>query len=390
LALSLPAKLLELSLNILEIILNDLLKPLGILLLDLIKISIKSFFEWFVELFSSNKSSSNIPIKQTIQQKPVQVVPSAPKQQFAPSKVVSNVVNENTITTSHKQTTYYGKRHREIILEENPLAEGGEAMVYKVLSQKVYKTSSRRVAKIFHDGHATSDKKKLSKLLDFDFPNYVLKPTELLYDKSGKFVGYMMCYAKGVELGELFLPNGLSNTFPKYNLIDLIDLSVTIIQAYQSIHKESIICGDISFRNILVNSKNKVYILDVDSFQMGTPSPAGLDTYTRTCNQGKSFNSYMRNIEDDSYAISMLVFQILHYGYLPYGGDDAKSIKDGICLFYPEMTSHHEVKQEIVDCYCDLSMELKVYFHEVFGLKKYRTLEQLSDYLLSYKQIIQN
>jgi hypothetical protein len=65
----------------------------------------------------------------------------------------------------------------------------------------------------------------------------------------------MMCYAKGVELGELFLPNGLSNTFPKYNLIDLIDLSVTIIQAYQSIHKESIICGDISFRNILVNSK---------------------------------------------------------------------------------------------------------------------------------------
>jgi hypothetical protein len=347
---------------------------------------------------SSNSNFSTVhQVKHTIPNTPKKqfgtpssVVSTKPNKQFSPSSSNTTVINSNYSShnsSNHSKTTsvleYYGKNNRKFQIDKKPLAEGGEAIIYRV--------SVRRVAKIFHDGHATSDKeKKLNKLLKSNLPNNVLKPTELLYDKDGKFVGYIMSFANGVELGELFLPNGLNNTFPQYNLIDLTQLCLTIIQAYQSIHQESIICGDISFRNILVNSKNKVYILDVDSFQIGSPSPAGLDTYTRTCNQGKSFKGYMRNIEDDSYAITMLVFQILHYGYLPYGGDDVKSIKDGICLFNPEMTSHPEVKQEIVDCYCDLSMELQVYFHEVFGLKKYRTLEQLFSHLVAYKKMLQN
>ncbi len=283
-------------------------------------------------------------------------------------------------TTSATQTTFRVKTFK------NPnqyasIARGGEAHIYAV--------SRKSLVKIYKANYATSEKlETLKSLMGSNFSKNIVTPSAILNDEDENFIGYEMPKVKGVELGILFLPNGVMKNFPKYTLIDLVSLSLKILELFNIVHKESVIVGDINPRNILVESKDQVFLIDTDSFQINRPSGVGQAIYTHPKNIGKKYSSYMRTISDDTYALTMIVFQILHYGALPYGSSDVDELKRGVYLYSPNSVNNTNVHPDLASSHHRLSAELKNYFYTQFDQKKYLPLKILQQSLESYKKTL--
>ena len=264
---------------------------------------------------------------------------------------------------------------------QKPIARGGEA--------KIYATSRNTLAKIFLPNQAISNKlNTITMLMQLQLPNNIATASYILNDVNNNFIGYEMQKLKGVELGLLFLPNGMKKHFKKYNLIDLLTLSISILDLFEVIHQESLIVGDINPRNILVESKDKVALIDTDSFQVGKPSGVGQAIYTRAINIGRPYSSYLRTIADDTYAISVIIFQILHYGALPYGSSNIDDLKYANYLYSPNSHTNHNVNPELVKAHHRLSLELKNYFHTQFKEQVYKPLASLKKGLKVYRKTL--
>jgi len=297
----------------------------------------------------------------------------------ATKSTITKVISTPKIPFFDGKTVLYNASGKMIKIDKDYFAKGGEANIHNI--------SKRLIAKIYHQGKATKNKLNVAhKLINANLPANVIVPIEVLYDENNNHVGYKMKRVAGVELGLLLLQNGIIKHFPKYNLLDVIELCITIVDTFKSINDESIICGDINPRNILVKDKRNISVIDVDSFQIGRPATTGLEEYTRQIHYGKSFDSYMRTIEDDAYAIATIIFQLLHRGSFPFGGTDTDSIQNGIYLYHPTNKSTNNVQSELVDAHHNLSHELRVYFYTQFANKQYVSITKLLDFLYEYRQ----
>ena len=320
---------------------------------------------------------------------------------FKPSSTKSNNANihqpqqavhtsqTNTSTTSSNKknipkgnyTTVYTSKGKEIIIEAKHMDSGGEAFIHNLYN-------ANKLAKIFKDTCNLNAKyESILKLINIKMPNCIVMPQELIFDKNKQFIGYQMDKVKGIELGVLLLKGNRKKYFPNYTVKDLVDMSITIIDAYSSLHKQQIIACDVNFRNILVNSSKEVYIIDADSFQVDKPSSAGMIEYQKHSRHGYKFGTYMRNIDDDTYAIQVVVFQILHYGGLPYGSTNIDDIK--ALNFELNPKNKHIVssfKPEVIKSYHNLSYELRVMFYEIFKNLKNISISDFKESLLDYRQ----
>lgn len=261
------------------------------------------------------------------------------------------------------------------------IASGGEAHIYAV--------SKKSLAKIYKSNYATSEKlDTFQTLMDIPFPKSVVVPSAILHNEDGDFIGYEMPKAKGVELGLLFLPNGIIKNFPKYTLIDAVTLALSVLEIFHKINQESIIVGDINPRNILVEDKEKVSVIDTDSFQLNRPSGVGQPVYTHPKKIGQKYSSYMRTIKDDTFALSTIIFQILHYGALPYGSSDVDVLKSANYLYSPNSKNNSNVHPDLASAHHRLSLELKNYFYKQFHSLRYSPLQELYSALQSYKNTL--
>ena len=272
------------------------------------------------------------------------------------------------------------KKIKKFTPKGKPIGYGGEA--------EIYKSGFNTLIKIFHKNQATQLKLDvISKLIDTDLPNFVIKPISVVHDNHGTFIGYEMQKAKGIELEELFFEGGMAKYFPKYTLLDLLDLSITIIDSFTKLHQYSIIAGDISHGNILIQNKFKINIIDTDSFQLNQPNGVGQQLYTRPINFHKSDDKYMKNQSDDAYAIVVLIFRLFHYGYTPYMENDDYKIEDTHFPFKPnDINYSHEVMPEIIKSYHRLPYQLQELFFNIFTLKYSLSLKEIREIILSSKE----
>ncbi|MDF1876121.1 hypothetical protein JHD48_10290 [Sulfurimonas sp. SAG-AH-194-I05] len=297
----------------------------------------------------------------------------------ATKKTIPKAISTPKTAFFDNKIVLYNASGKVVKIDKDYFAKGGEANIHNI--------SNRFIAKIYHQGKATNNKLDVAhKLINSNLPANVIVPTEVLYDENNNHVGYKMKRVSGIELGLLLLQNGIIKHFPKYNLLDVIELCITIVDTFKSINDESIICGDINPRNILVKDKRNISVIDVDSFQIGRPATTGLEEYTRQIHYGKSFDSYMRTVEDDAYAIATIIFQLLHKGAFPFGGTDTDSIQNGIYLYHPTNKNTHNVQAELVNTHHNLSYKLRVYFHTQFADKRYVSITKLLDLLYEYRQ----
>jgi len=265
------------------------------------------------------------------------------------------------------------------------LAFGGEG--------KVHEISSTLLAKLFHKGMATNEKKeKLLKLLSMKKMSSVVFPQKLLYDSNKNFIGYSMNQVYNTkELGVLHIPANRKKYFPDWTYIDLLDLSITIANTLKRLHNQKIIVADFNPRNVLVKESKKIYFIDIDSYQVDRQvSTVGMKMYTRPIHFDKSHKEYLKNQSDDIYALTVIIFQNLISGANPYaikgGSNEEKLVENHKFSFNANEPYKSNVSDKLLDAWANLSDSLRNYFEEVFKFQRPSSLNKLTKALEEHKR----
>ena len=251
-----------------------------------------------------------------------------------PFRIVQQIVPNQGVRISVKQniqegsilTTTSGKN----ITLRKELGKGLEGATYAL-------DDSKSVCKIYFDDKLTQGRKqKLDLLLTRKVPDtQICYPQEAVYDSSGTFRGFTMPKAGGRKLGcHLFHPAFIMNQ-TQWNRIHSTQLALKILDKIRYLHRLNILVGDINSSNILIEDENTVYFVDCDSYQVeGFPCPAGTPAFTAPelidrC-PGNRYENALRTMEEELFAVAVLLFQIFIPGKHPYGHIGGESVADNI------------------------------------------------------------
>ncbi len=194
------------------------------------------------------------------------------------------------------------------------LSGGAEGMVF-------FTDNPKYVAKIYHKGVITPLRwAKLKKLTEIGITSHgFCTPQHLLYFR-GVPVGYTMFMGKGHTLGNVFDgPDAMIDNYPDWTRLDVCETLLTLIGKYLYLQMHDIIAGDIQLKNALINTSSDLYLIDMDSVQIGNlPCPVGTEDFTDPRLWGRDFSSFVRTLKDEDYSIAMLVFTVLFCGLHPY------------------------------------------------------------------------
>ena len=186
--------------------------------------------------------------------------------------------------------TVYNINKIKILVEDRPLAApGGEGAVHRVIANARY---GNACVKIYHELKRTSTKKSKIEFMIINKPaslhteNFIICwPQEIVYDGSGKFLGFIMpvAFSGSIKLYELAtaklnskLNQGHHSQWNKFErtsktgIEKRLKICVNISIALHLIHSAgnySIV--DYKPQNILITKEGKISIIDVDSFQIG-------------------------------------------------------------------------------------------------------------------------
>ncbi len=284
----------------------------------------------FLSTFSFNKQPRQRPIPSNSNTYPQQSqgkvnieVPGEEKFSFA--KTIQAVSGKLSISYIPKaEDTVQAERagQRKPIKLVKSVASGGEGTIFTTdipnAVAKIYKLE--KIDKAKHE----KLKLMLTKSIDCEG---ICFPLAIIYNSKNEFVGYLMKKAQGMELQKcVFIPQLLKKRFPNWKKNDTVQLCVTILQKLKYLHERNIILGDINPNNILVVSPNEVYFVDTDSFQIeGFPCPVGTINFTAPEIQRKKYETFLRSIGNERFAVATLLFMIMLPGKPPYslqGGEN--------------------------------------------------------------------
>ena len=236
----------------------------------------------------------------------------------------------------------YTSNRKRLILGKK-IGEGGEGEVYKIKGWKW------EIAKIYRKPSKEHEQKveimiqapPEEPLFDKIGHRIFAWPTELLRNRDGEFVGYIMPYIRdSVSLFRILHPEERKESeFRHINRIQLYQLAFNLAFAVYIAHKNGYIIGDLNESNVLINKKGRVSIIDTDSFQVSRnglfyPCPVGKEEYLAP-ELLKDHSQRKREVWHDAYALSVLVFRLLMEGHFPYSGKRRENLTWGEVLRSP-------------------------------------------------------
>lgn len=245
---------------------------------------------------------------------------------------------------------------------------GGEGCIYETDNPTI-------VAKIYKPEKI--DRAKYEKLRLMVAKNVYCKgvcfPRALAMNTQGEFVGYVMEKAQGRELQKsVFIPQLLKKHFPDWTKRETVELCITILNKFRYLHDRNIILGDINPNNILVVSPSDVYFVDTDSYQIeGFPCPVGTINFTAPEIQRKKFDTFLRTIGNERFAVATLLFMIMLPGKSPYslqgGENQIDNIINGDFAYASGERSNGRAPEGVWRfCWSHLPRKLKDDFYETF------------------------
>jgi len=228
-----------------------------------------------------------------------------------------------------------------IEIENNPLASGGEADIYEILTPSNY---SQQVLKIYKVEKRTKLKEdKLNYLIgnkpnlnDVNGHHSVIWPIHMAFI-SNKFVGYTMPKASGIKLELLChpkLPKNLHKEWDKFSFKTpgskeaRLKLCFNISAALSQIHSfGSYVLVDMKPDNVMVKPDGLISIIDIDSTEIiknnlllfpahvATPEYTPPEYYSSI----KNIETHVINETWDRFSIAIIFYRLL-FGIHPFTG----------------------------------------------------------------------
>lgn len=258
----------------------------------------------------------------------------------------------------------------------------------------VYLTDTDFICKIYKQDKLTKFRKEKIELLirhSIKVKNVCL-PECIVYNNFNEFIGYLMPQASGSEIKtSIFIPPLFKQKFPTWDRLHLAKTALNILKKVEKLHQYNIILGDINPSNILLNNENDIYFIDTDSFQIdGYPCGVGMVPYTRKIHHGKKYTEYLRTKEDDIFAVTTLVFQLMLPGKLPYSFCGGGAEKDNMqpenfpYKCYDGAGYNNAPDGQWVYIWSHLPKKLKELFCQVFKKNKAISLDDLMENMKNY------
>lgn len=232
---------------------------------------------------------------------------------FCTAKKVTDIPNEILGTEAvHRGEVLNSTLGQNIVLGDI-LASGGEG--------EVYATDTEYVAKIYFPYRNTIRRReKVKYMLEHPIKcRGICWPVAGLSNQEGEFVGYLMPRATGVTLNLKLFSSPKSTHFPKeWKKHDIVKLCIEILNRIAYLHKYNVLLGDINPKNILVD-ENQVFFVDTDSYQINDfPCEVGQNGFTAPEIHGESFSNFLRTLEQERFAVAVLLFMCMLPGKSPY------------------------------------------------------------------------
>ncbi|GAA2163002.1 translation initiation factor IF-2 N-terminal domain-containing protein [Pedococcus bigeumensis] len=213
------------------------------------------------------------------------------------------------------------------------LGRGGEGSVYE--------GGDNTVVKIFDKDHITQHRRSKIELLVVRGlqAEGLCIPSAAVHNAAGDFVGYVMPKATGREARTIFNIRKLEKDFSTWKKSDLVDICISFLKQVEYLHSMNVILGDINPKNLMIDDRKNVFIIDADSWQLeGYPCPVGTPMYTSPAMLGKTYAEDLRTMEDELFAVATMLFQIVMTGQFPYmrtgtDGDMVQLIREGNFAF---------------------------------------------------------
>lgn len=206
------------------------------------------------------------------------------------------------------------------------LAAGGEGTVFRLANAADY------CVKIYHKTHLPDSKTTLKlNLLKSKYrvlDGYAALPGSLAHltnvDKSNP-VGVFLKLIKGNDIFEVYNPSSRDEHFPNRRFDFLVRVALNLSRAFNVIHENAIVLGDISEKNVKVRADGTVTIIDCDSFQVHTGNfifrcPVGTPLWTPPELHGVDLATVDRTINHDNFGLAQLIFLLLFAGRYPFAG----------------------------------------------------------------------
>ncbi len=224
---------------------------------------------------------------------------------------------------------YYDSQDKPISLTKE-IAKGGEGIVWQT-------DRSGYLAKTYHQ----QDREQIEKLkLMVANPpqnptasqNHISIswPTDLIKDNLGKspnWVGFLMPEIRNTKgIFCVYHPKSREKNAPQYNWYCLHIMALNIAAIVREVHAKNYVIGDLNPKNILVNDRSLVCLIDTDSFQVTDPTTrkvyrcsVGFPGFSPPELIGKKLIKITQKPEHDRFRLAVMIYHLL-FGYHPFMG----------------------------------------------------------------------
>lgn len=257
-----------------------------------------------------------------------------------------------------------------------PLAEGGEGVIYEHGAQvvKIYK----------HNVNLQSKQNKVQLLIQKSLsgllPREVVCPKDIVVDKDGAFIGFLMEKVEGEELKKL--ANRKFLTANNITTRDILSVLVKVQAVMGRLHDIPIYIGDFNDQNILFDEQFNVYFIDCDSWTVENEKcEVAMDLFRDPLLQSNDFDA-----STDTYSFAVLTWKLLTRIH-PFGGtmnpdmNIMERMKKGICVIEnPKVTIPRTIRS-----WSNLSPSLIGALQNIFQNQSRELSDELSELLGNLK-----
>lgn len=205
------------------------------------------------------------------------------------------------------------------------LGRGGEGAVFELVPDCPF------VAKVYLkplDAKKQDKLRYMPTITSERLVKYVAWPQATITDgRTGPVVGYLMPkVAKHTAVQMLYSPAHRRQDHPKAAWDFLIYTARNVAAAFEVLHDDGHVLGDVNQGNVMVANDSTVVLIDSDSFQINAKGTlhyceVGVAHFTPPELQGlSSFSGFTRSSSHDNFGLALLIFHILFGGRHPYSG----------------------------------------------------------------------